>query len=35
MPKISVCAHKLGHSQLHTRVNTPFLRSTTFVPVNK
>lgn len=30
-----VCAHELGHSQLHTRVNTPFLRSTTYLPVSK
>ncbi|WP_286164737.1 hypothetical protein [Clostridium sp. 1xD42-85] len=35
MTKRFVCAHELGHSQLHTRVNTPFLRSTTYLPVSK
>lgn len=30
-----VCAHELGHSQLHPRVNTPFLRSNTLYSVNK
>ncbi|MEH7342712.1 ImmA/IrrE family metallo-endopeptidase [Bacillus sp. JJ1532] len=26
-----VCAHELGHSQLHPRVNTPFLRKSTLL----
>jgi len=30
-----VCAHELGHSQLHPRVNTPFLRGSTFFSVDK
>ena len=30
-----VCAHELGHSQLHPRVNTPFLRGNTFFSIDK
>jgi Zn-dependent peptidase ImmA (M78 family) len=30
-----VCAHELGHSQLHPRVNTPFLRGNTFLSVDR
>jgi Zn-dependent peptidase ImmA (M78 family) len=30
-----VCAHELGHSQLHSRVNTPFLRDKTFFSLSK
>lgn len=30
-----VCAHELGHSQLHPRVNTPFLRGNTYFSVDK
>lgn len=30
-----VCAHELGHSQLHPRVNTPFMRSNTLLSVNR
>lgn len=30
-----VCAHEFGHSQLHPRVNTPFLRGSTFFSVDK
>jgi Zn-dependent peptidase ImmA (M78 family) len=30
-----VCAHELGHSQLHPRVNTPFLRANTLLSTDK
>ncbi|MCQ6275791.1 ImmA/IrrE family metallo-endopeptidase [Bacillus sp. V3B] len=30
-----VCAHELGHSQLHPRVNTPFLRGNTFLSIDR
>ncbi|WP_085523887.1 ImmA/IrrE family metallo-endopeptidase [Tuberibacillus sp. Marseille-P3662] len=30
-----VCAHELGHAVLHPKVNTPFLRSSTFFSINK
>ncbi len=30
-----VCAHELGHSQLHPRVNTPFLRENTLYSTNR
>lgn len=30
-----VCGHELGHSQLHPRVNTPFLRDKTFLSVDR
>lgn len=30
-----VCAHELGHSQLHPRANTPFLRQSTFFSIDK
>jgi Zn-dependent peptidase ImmA (M78 family) len=30
-----VCAHELGHSLLHPRVNTPFLRNNTLLSVNR
>ena len=30
-----VCAHELGHSQLHPRVNTPFMRDKTFLSVDR
>ena len=30
-----VCAHEFGHSQLHPRVNTPFLRASTLVSTDK
>jgi Zn-dependent peptidase ImmA (M78 family) len=30
-----VCAHELGHSQLHHRVNTPFLKQSTYFSVDK
>lgn len=30
-----VCAHELGHSQLHPRVNTPFLRANTLYSTDK
>lgn len=30
-----VCAHELGHSQLHPRVNTPFLRKNTLFSTDK
>lgn len=29
------CSHELGHSQLHTRLNTPFLRRKTLFSVDK
>ncbi|MFF2449321.1 ImmA/IrrE family metallo-endopeptidase [Neobacillus sp. NPDC058068] len=30
-----VCAHELGHAQLHPRVNTPFLRNNTLLSVDR
>jgi Zn-dependent peptidase ImmA (M78 family) len=30
-----VCAHELGHSQLHHRVNTPFLKQSTYFSIDK
>jgi Zn-dependent peptidase ImmA (M78 family) len=30
-----VCAHELGHSQLHPRVNTTFLRANTLLSTDK
>lgn len=30
-----VCAHELGHAVLHKHVNTPFMRSNTFLSVSK
>ncbi|WP_209121806.1 ImmA/IrrE family metallo-endopeptidase [Alkalihalobacillus sp. BA299] len=30
-----VCAHELGHSLLHLKVNTPFLRANTLLSVDK
>lgn len=30
-----VCGHELGHSQLHSRVNTPFLREKTLQSVDR
>lgn len=33
--QLFTCAHELGHSQLHPRINTPFLRSKTFLSVEK
>lgn len=30
-----VCAHELGHSQLHPRVNTPFLRKNTLFSTDR
>lgn len=33
--KSFVCAHELGHSQLHSRVNTPFLREKTLLSVER
>lgn len=30
-----VCAHEFGHSQLHPRVNTPFLRKNTLLSTEK
>ncbi|MGC8229873.1 ImmA/IrrE family metallo-endopeptidase [Pseudobacillus badius] len=33
--KFFTCAHELGHSELHPRVNTPFLKANTLFTVNK
>lgn len=30
-----VCAHELGHSQLHSRINTPFLRKNTLFSTDR
>lgn len=30
-----VCAHELGHSQLHPRINTPFLRKNTLFSTDR
>jgi Zn-dependent peptidase ImmA (M78 family) len=29
------CTHELGHAILHTKINTPFLRSNTFYSIDK
>lgn len=33
--KLFTCAHELGHSQLHPRINTPFLKRNTFFSTDK
>lgn len=33
--QLVVCAHELGHAVLHTKLNTPFMRSNTFFSVEK
>ena len=33
--KIYTCSHELGHSELHTRVDTPFLKRKTLFSVDK
>lgn len=33
--QLVVCAHELGHAVLHTRYNTPFMRTNTFFSVKK
>ncbi|MED1939680.1 MULTISPECIES: ImmA/IrrE family metallo-endopeptidase [Cytobacillus] len=33
--KYFTCAHELGHSQLHPRVNTPFLRENTLFSTSR
>lgn len=33
--KLFTCAHELGHSQLHDKVNTPFLKRYTLMSVDK
>lgn len=33
--QIFTAAHELGHSQMHSRVNTPFLREKTFLSVDR
>jgi len=30
-----VCGHEFGHSQLHSRVNTPFLREKTLLSIDR
>ncbi|MFG3612420.1 ImmA/IrrE family metallo-endopeptidase [Rummeliibacillus stabekisii] len=30
-----VCAHELGHSDMHTKISTPFMRSSTWFSVDK
>ncbi|WP_438431972.1 ImmA/IrrE family metallo-endopeptidase [Gorillibacterium sp. sgz500922] len=30
-----VCAHELGHSLIHPKLNTPFLRSNTLYPIDR
>lgn len=30
-----VCAHELGHAELHPRVNTPFLREKTLLSIDR
>lgn len=30
-----VCAHELGHAVLHPKINTPFMRNSTLLSVNK
>ncbi len=33
--KLFTCAHELGHSQLHPRLNTPYLRRRTLYSIDK
>lgn len=33
--QLVVCAHELGHAVLHTKLNTPFMRTNTFFSVEK
>ncbi|MEG0259220.1 MAG: ImmA/IrrE family metallo-endopeptidase [Lysinibacillus sp.] len=33
--QLVVCAHELGHAVMHTRFNTPFMRTNTFFSVEK
>ncbi len=33
--QLLTCAHELGHSILHQNANTPFLKSFTYLPVDK
>ncbi|MEK5068058.1 ImmA/IrrE family metallo-endopeptidase [Sporosarcina sp. FSL K6-1508] len=33
--KFFTCAHELGHSELHPRLSTPFLKRKTFFSINK
>lgn len=33
--KFYTCAHELGHSEFHTRLNTPFLKRRTLLSFNK
>ncbi|MFJ7661978.1 ImmA/IrrE family metallo-endopeptidase [Lysinibacillus sp. NPDC097162] len=33
--QLIVCAHELGHAILHTKLNTPFMRTNTFFSVDK
>ena len=33
--KLFTCAHELGHSQLHDKINTPFLKRNTLMSVDK
>jgi len=33
--KFFTCAHELGHSELHPRLNTPFLRKNTLLSVDR
>lgn len=33
--KIFTCAHELGHSELHPRIDTPFLKKNTLFSTNK
>lgn len=30
-----VCSHELGHSVIHPKINTPFLRSNTLFPIDR
>ncbi|WP_400194668.1 ImmA/IrrE family metallo-endopeptidase [Lysinibacillus telephonicus] len=33
--QLTVCAHELGHAILHTQINTSYMRTNTFLSVNK
>ncbi|MED1539126.1 MULTISPECIES: ImmA/IrrE family metallo-endopeptidase [Bacillus] len=33
--QIVTCAHELGHCKMHKHINTPFLRTNTFLTVDK
>lgn len=35
LDKVFTCAHELGHSEVHSRLNTPFLKRKTLISIDK